>query len=95
MAYIDIEEGLPGIMGLLEFRQDTAKPIRKLTQVLLRGPSPLNEGERELIAALGSHRNNCTFCSSAHTATADLLIAISEITAAVKRILTARQSAKK
>lgn len=85
MAYIDIEDGLPGIMGLLEYRQDTAKPIRELTQVLLRGPSPLNEGERELIAALVSHRNNCTFCSSAHTATADLLIGDSEITAAIKK----------
>ncbi|MDR8392044.1 peroxidase-related enzyme [Aliifodinibius sp. S!AR15-10] len=84
MAYISVEEGLPGILGLLEFRQDTAKPIRELTQLLLRGPSPLNEGERELIAALVSHRNKCAFCDSAHTATADLLIGDSDVTAAIK-----------
>lgn len=84
MAYITVEEGLPGIMGLLEYRQDTAEPIRELTQILLRGPSPLNEGERELIAALVSHRNECMFCDSAHTATADLLIGDSDITAAIK-----------
>lgn len=84
MAYITVEKGLPGIIGLLEYRHDTAKPIRELTQILLRGPSSLNEGERELIAALVSHRNECLFCDSAHTATADLLTGDSGITAAVK-----------
>lgn len=84
MAYITVEEGLPGILGLLEYRHDTAEPIRELTQILLRGPSPLNEGERELIAALVSHRNECFFCDSAHTAAANLLIGDPEITAAIK-----------
>ncbi len=84
MAFINVEEGLPGIMGLLEYRRDTAEPIRELTQILLRGPSSLNEGERELIATLVSHRNECVFCTSAHTATADLLTGDSSISAAVK-----------
>lgn len=84
MAYITVEKGLPGIMGLLEYRRDTAEPIRELTQILLRGPSSLNEGERELIAALVSHKNECLFCDSAHTATTNLLIGDPEITAAIK-----------
>lgn len=84
MAYINVDEDLPGIMGLLEYRRDTAEPIRELTQILLRGPSSLNEGERELIATLVSHRNECVFCTSAHTATADLLTGDSSISAAVK-----------
>ncbi len=84
MAYISVDEELPGILGLLDYRKDTAEPIRKLTQLLLRGPSPLNEGERELIAALVSSRNDCTFCELAHTATADLLTGDSNIAAAVK-----------
>lgn len=84
MAYITVEEGLPGIMGLLEYRKDTAEPIRELTQILLRGPSSLNEGERELIATLVSDRNKCIFCTSAHTATANLLTGDAGISAAVK-----------
>src|ERR1700680_5071707 len=68
MPYIPLEEHLPGITGLLEYRQDSAKPIRELTQVLLRGPSTLTEGERELIATVVSSRNECRFCTAAHTA---------------------------
>ena len=74
MAHISLPEGLPGITGLLEYRLDTAKPIRELTQILLRGPSSLSQGERELIATVVSHRNQCRFCATAHTAAADLLL---------------------
>ena len=74
MAYIPLEAHLPGITGLLEFRKDTAQPIRELTQILMRGPSTLTEGERELIATVVSHRNECTFCTAAHTAAADILL---------------------
>jgi len=74
MPYIPLEEHLPGITGLLEYRKDTAAPIRALTQFLLRGPSTLTEGERELIATVVSHRNECKFCTAAHTAAADILL---------------------
>jgi uncharacterized peroxidase-related enzyme len=74
MPYIQLEEHLPGITGLLEYRKDSAAPIRALTQFLLRGPSTLTEGERELIATIVSHRNKCTFCCTAHTAAADILL---------------------
>jgi uncharacterized peroxidase-related enzyme len=73
MPYIPVEKHLPGITGLLEYRKDTAEPIRDLTQLLLRGPSSLTEGERELIATVVSHRNQCRFCTTAHTAATDLL----------------------
>src|SRR5450432_2170418 len=73
MPYIPLEAHLPGITGLLEYRKDTAQPIRMLTQVLLRGPSSLTEGERELIATVVSSRNECRFCTAAHTAAADVL----------------------
>ena len=74
MPYITLEEHLPGITGLLEYRQDSGQPIRELTQILMRGPSTLSEGERELIASVVSNGNHCTFCTTAHTAAADLLI---------------------
>jgi uncharacterized peroxidase-related enzyme len=84
MPHIPLEEHLPGITGLLEYRKDSAAPIRDLTQLLLRGPSSLTEGERELIATLVSHGNQCRFCTSAHTAAANLLLGESETTEKVK-----------
>ncbi|CAN5177532.1 carboxymuconolactone decarboxylase family protein [soil metagenome] len=83
-AHIPVQDGLVGITSLLEYRLDTAKPIRELTQTLLRGPSTLTEGERELIATVVSHRNACRFCTAAHTAAADLLLGESATADAVK-----------
>ena len=82
--YIPLNEKLPGITGLLDYRQDTALPIRQLTQILLRGESTLTEGERELIATVVSHGNECQFCSSAHSATANLLLGDTDISDKVK-----------
>ena len=84
MPYIPLENHLPGITGLLEYRRDTAEPIRELTQVLLRGPSTLTAGERELIATIVSHENECRFCTTAHTAVADLMYQDSSITEKIK-----------
>ncbi len=85
MPYIPLEEHLPGITGLLEYRKDTAEPIRELTQFLLRGPNSLTEAERELIATLVSHRNHCRFCATAHTAAADVLLGETETSRLVKQ----------
>jgi uncharacterized peroxidase-related enzyme len=74
MPYINLENHLPGITGLLEYRRDTAEPIRQLTQFLLRGPSTLTKGERELIATVVSDENKCVFCTTAHATVADLLL---------------------
>jgi len=84
MAYIPLEAHLPGITGLLEYRKDTAAPIRELTQILLRGPSSLTEAERELIATVVSHKNECKFCTAAHTAASDILLGESDTSAKVK-----------
>jgi uncharacterized peroxidase-related enzyme len=74
MPHIELESHLPGITGLLEYRKDTGEPIRVLTQILLRGPSALTEAERELIASVVSHGNQCKFCTAAHTAAVDMLL---------------------
>ena len=95
MSHIPLAEHLPGITGLLEYDKIAAKPIRDLTQILLRGPSTLTEGERELIATAVSKRNQCIFCTAAHTAAADLLIGDHETTEKVKQnIATAPVSEK-
>ena len=85
MPYIPVEEHLPGITGLLEYRKDSAEPIRELTQFLLRGPNTLTEGERELIATAVSNGNECTFCTAAHTAAADRLLGETETTSIIKK----------
>lgn len=75
MPHIDFNNTLPGIRGAVTYRPETGKPLYELAQVLLRGPSPLSEAERELIAAYTSHRNDCMFCSSSHAAAARCLYA--------------------
>ncbi len=85
MPHIPLPDHLPGITGLLEYRLDTALPIRELTQLLLRGDSTLSPGERELIAALTSTRNHTNFCEAAHTKAADLLLGKSETARLVKQ----------
>src|SRR5678810_943077 len=88
MPYIPLEEHLPGITGLLEYRKDTGAPIRELTQILLRGPSTLTEGERELIATIVSHRNQCNFCVTSHTAVANILLEEEITSARIKEDIT-------
>ena len=85
MSYISLEKHLPGITGLLEYRKESAMPIRALTQFLLRGPNTLTEAERELIATLVSHRNECKFCVTAHTAAVDLLLGENQTAGKVKQ----------
>jgi uncharacterized peroxidase-related enzyme len=70
MAHIKLPEGLPGIVGPLTYRPETGKPLRELTEVLLRGPSTLTSGERELIASYVSSQNDCYFCHTSHGAAA-------------------------
>jgi len=84
MPYLPFDENLPGITGILNYRPETALPIRQLTQVLLRGESTLTEAERELIATVVSNGNECRFCTAAHTAIADLLLGEKETAQKVK-----------
>ena len=70
MAHIALPAGFPGITAGFAFRPDTAKPMQELAEVLLRGPSTLTRGEREMIAAYVSARNECYFCHASHRAAA-------------------------
>ena len=70
MAYIDIKNDNPGIVGLFHFRPETAGPLCELAETLLRGPSPLSSAEREMIASYVSYHNNCHFCHTSHGASA-------------------------
>jgi len=60
----------PGISGLLVQFPETGRPLREFVEVLLRGPSTLSQGERELIASSVSWWNDCRFCHTSHGAAA-------------------------
>src|SRR5437867_403462 len=71
VAHIDLgvdEMQFPGISGPMRFRPEVAGPLNELANVVLRGPSTLSRGERELIAAYVSGLNGCRFCCSSHSA---------------------------
>ena len=71
MAHIKLNnEELPGIVGLFDFRPETALPMSELAEILLRGDSTLTSGEREIIASSVSHWNDCHFCHTSHGASA-------------------------
>ena len=52
---------VPQIMHLFEFRPDRTDHLARFTQGVMRGPSPLSPGLRELIAAYTSRLNQCLF----------------------------------
>lgn len=70
MPHIALPLELPGITSAFAFRPETARPLRELAEVLLRGPNTLTSGEREMIAAYVSARNDCQFCHASHRAAA-------------------------
>ena len=51
----------PQIWHLFAFRPDATEHLARFTQAIMRGPSPLSPGLRELIAAYTSARNHCPF----------------------------------
>ena len=72
MPHIDLGNDEAGIRSLFMYRPETAYPMRMLAEVLLRGPSTLARGERELIATYVSSRNGCSFCTASHAACASV-----------------------
>lgn len=64
----------PGIWHLLAYQPEAAQYLCRFTEEVMRGPSPLSGGFRELIAAYTSWSNRCLFCSKYHVAlTAEML----------------------
>ena len=67
-AYISLIEQLKTlgapisqIFYLFAFKPDRTKFLEGFTQGVMRGPSPLTPGMRELIAAFTSQQNRCPF----------------------------------
>lgn len=58
------------LLDVFRARPEIYRPLIDYHQALLRGPSPLSEAERELIAAYVSGLNACGYCHGVHGATA-------------------------
>jgi hypothetical protein len=52
---------IPQILHLFAFKPQRTDHLARFTQEVMRGPSPLSPGQRELIAAFTSKRNDCLF----------------------------------
>jgi hypothetical protein len=52
---------VPQIMHLFAYKPDRTAFLSQFTHGVMRGPSPLSPGFRELIAAFTSRRNECPF----------------------------------
>jgi uncharacterized peroxidase-related enzyme len=62
------------IWYLFAFRPEMTQHLARFTQEVMREPSPLSPGLRELIAAYTSYVNQCEFCTKAHVAVAAELL---------------------
>ena len=49
------------ILHLFAYKPEATKHLARYTQEVMRGPSPLSPGMRELIAAFTSAGNDCLF----------------------------------
>ena len=70
MPYIETNNQIPGIRGLMQFRPDVSLALNELVQVLLVDDASLSRSERELIASFVSSGNECKFCMTTHGAIA-------------------------
>ena len=51
----------PQIWHLFAFKPNATQHLERFTHEVMRGPSPLSAGFRELIAGMTSARNRCPF----------------------------------
>ena len=65
---------IPEIMHLFRFKKRSTSHLVRFTEQVMRGPSPLSRGMRELIGAYVSSRSQCSFCRSAHAPVAAELL---------------------
>ena len=71
MAYIDLQNDLPGIRGPMVYRPETGTILNELAEVLLHDENnTLSRGDREMIGAYVSSENDCFFCQHVHGAMA-------------------------
>jgi uncharacterized peroxidase-related enzyme len=68
MPHINVDPNLPGIRSLMAFSPETAIPMGKLANLMLRSNEGLTMAEREMIATHVSYLNDCFYCQQSHGA---------------------------
>lgn len=68
MPHITVDKNLPGIQQLMAFSPETAAPMGKLANLMLRTNEGLSMAEREMIATYVSYLNDCFYCQQSHGA---------------------------
>ena len=71
MPHIHVDPDLPGIRSLMAFSPQTAEPMGKLANLMLRSNEGLSMAEREMIATYVSYLNDCFYCQHSHGAIAN------------------------
>ena len=74
---------VPQIQHLFAFKPDRTTHLERFTHMVMRGPSPLSAGQRELIAAFTSRLNDCLFWIGSHAAVAAELLGDNALVQAV------------
>jgi uncharacterized peroxidase-related enzyme len=59
------------VLDVMKAFPESSAPLLDYHEVVLRGPSALTVGERELIAAYVSGLNSCHYCHGVHSAVAE------------------------
>ena len=71
MAFINLENDLPGIRGPMQYSPETGAALNELAEILLHDDNnTLSRGEREMIGAYVSSQNDCFYCQNVHGALA-------------------------
>ena len=68
MPFCDYLDARSTVRDIMKHQGERYFPMETFTHDLMRGPSALSVGEREMIAALVSGLNACEFCYGAHLA---------------------------
>ncbi len=66
MPHIDFKNDFPGIRSAMAYSPETAEPMGKLAEILLRSSEGLLPAERELIGMYVSYLNDCFYCNHSH-----------------------------
>lgn len=71
MPFFEFLDDSASMVDLWRRNPDRMLAISQYTEQVMRTPSPLSRGERELIAAYVSGLNQCRYCHGTHTAFAE------------------------
>lgn len=81
MPFLNSLGATASLLDVFHSFPETSRPLIEFHEVLLRGPSPFSEGERELIATYVSRINGCRYCEGVHAATTERLGVAPEVIA--------------